>query len=110
MSQRLRPDVLNYTYYPVLLSGLQFSQSANPGANPTFTVELSLDNGGNWNALTTTATVDRFGRGSVSFTPTQTTAGNTALVRVTANGTALPPAVSAAPFLIADGGHSHFVN
>ncbi len=96
--------------YPALLSGIEVS-AANPAgvANPTANVQLSTDNGATWTTLATGVSMDRFGQGSYNWTPTATTTGATALIRVEANNGTQPQGVSGA-FLIANGGNSYYVN
>jgi len=54
--------------------------------------------------------VDRFGRGSLLWTPDAATSGFTGLLRVRANDGSRPQDVSDGPFLIAATGHDYYVN
>ncbi|HEY9108125.1 MAG TPA: right-handed parallel beta-helix repeat-containing protein, partial [Roseateles sp.] len=76
-------------------------------AGTVVTVEVSLDGGQHWSAVATGG-IDAQGLGQASWTPTQATAGNTALVRIaTATGVADQ---SDEAFLIAAAGSSYYVN
>ncbi len=102
--------LVNDTYYPALLSGIEVT-AANPlgVAIPTVNLQLSTDNGTTWTPLASGVGMDRFGRGSFTWTPTTTTTGATALIRVQANDATQTQGLSGA-FLIANGGTSYYVN
>ena len=104
-------DLVNVTQDVALLSGIEVTADNPAGvANPTVNLDLSTDNGGSWTTLATGLTMDRFGRGSYMWTAGPETAGNTALIRVTANDGSQPQDTSDEPFLIANNGHDYYVN
>ena len=57
--------------WSAILNGLKLT-AANPAgvANPKVDLQLSLDNGSTWSTLASGLTMDAFGRGSYSWTPT----------------------------------------
>jgi hypothetical protein len=103
--------LVNKTSSPALLSGIEVT-AVNPAgvASPTVALQLSTDSGVNWNSLATGLTMDRFGYGSYSWTPTAATLGATALIRAVASDGSQPQDVSDSAFLIANGGHDYYVN
>ncbi len=86
--------------------------AANPAgvAAPTIDLELSTNNGASWTPIANGLAVDRFGSGSFMWTPSDTTAGRTALIRATANGSQAVHDSSDDPFTIVDGTHDYYVN
>ncbi|WP_256361565.1 malectin domain-containing carbohydrate-binding protein [Methylomonas koyamae] len=67
------------------LNGLELRQAnANGVANPVLSLEASTDNGASWTTVATGLTMDRYGRGQTTWTPTDETVGNTALLRISA--------------------------
>ncbi len=93
------------------IAGIELT-SANPQgtANPTANLEVSTNNGASWSTIAQNIAMDQYGRGSYTWTPTAESAGNTALVRVTANVPGAPSDVSDTPFLITNGGHDYYIN
>ena len=73
-------------------------------------VEASLDNGASWQVIQGAATLDTYGSGAVSWTPTGTSNGNSAVVRVTANATVPVSDGSDAGFTVTNGGHDYYLN
>ncbi|MBI5618467.1 MAG: tandem-95 repeat protein, partial [Gammaproteobacteria bacterium] len=104
------------TSYTAMISGIEIRRLNTQGvANPIVNLELSTDNGLSWTTVVTGVTLDRYGRGQAQWTPTTETVGNTALIRAVA--TINPPSgaitvsdVSDEAFLIANGGHTFYVN
>ncbi|HVT26923.1 MAG TPA: right-handed parallel beta-helix repeat-containing protein, partial [Lacipirellulaceae bacterium] len=78
--------------------------------SPTANIELSTDNGASWTTIAQNVATDSSGHGSYSWTPTAESAGNTALIRVTANVSGAPHDVSDTPFLITNAGHDYYIN
>ncbi len=96
----------NLTSNPAILSGIEVDKVTAQAASQTATVQVSPDGGTTWETVSTTAPIDAYGNGSVSWTPNFTTTGNTALVRVIANGVT---GVSQG-FLVANGGNDYYIN
>src|SRR5262249_17661142 len=76
----------------------------------TMNVELSLDSGKSWSTLAANVGLDAHGLGSLQWTPTVETNGNTALIRVTANIDSQAQGISSSPFLITNAGHNYYVD
>ena len=91
-----------------MVSGIELTQ-ANPlgVASPTANVEASYDNGATWSPVASNVAMDRFGRGSVAWTPAQATSGNAGKIRVSAASIA---DLSDNAFLVAPQGHDYYVN
>ncbi|MBI4695685.1 MAG: right-handed parallel beta-helix repeat-containing protein, partial [Gammaproteobacteria bacterium] len=104
------------TSYTAMISGIEIRRlNAQGTANPTVSLEASLDNGTTWATIATGVALDRYGRGQAQWTPTTETSGNTALIRATATmdtplGTVSVSDVSDEAFLVANGGHTFYVN
>ena len=96
----------NLTSNPAILSGIEVDKVTAQAASQIATVQVSPDGGMTWETVSTTAPIDAYGNGSVSWTPNFTTTGNTALVRVIANGVT---GVSQG-FLVANGGNDYYIN
>ena len=80
-------------------------------AAPTFNLDLSGDNGATWTPLAANQPVDRFGRGSYTWTvPANQPLGSQYLVRVTSNDGIHAQDVLTRPFLITNNGHDYYVN
>ncbi|RZL38827.1 MAG: hypothetical protein EOP35_04955, partial [Rubrivivax sp.] len=97
-----------------LINGIEILRVV-PAADLQATVDLqtSLDSGTTWQTLATGLSMDRFGDGHYSWTPDQTTAGNTALIRAVlrhGDGSLAAQDRSDEPFLIANGGTDFYVN
>jgi hypothetical protein len=77
-------ELISQTNNGAVISGIEVLK-ANAGgvATPTADLEVSIDGGASWSPIASGLAMDRFGRGSVNWVPTQETAGNQALVRVT---------------------------
>ena len=74
------------TFVGAILSGFRVSQAVAGGAaSQTANVQVSTDNGANWNTVATNQPLDVEGRGSFTWTPSAATNGATAPVRVIAN-------------------------
>jgi hypothetical protein len=85
-------------------------QTSGIAGGSTATIELSLNSGASWTTIAQNAAIDQNGRGTYSWTPTAESAGNTALIRITANVTGAPQDISDRAFLITNGGHDYYVN
>jgi len=97
----------NYNYDP-LLCGIELVRATPQGtASPTADVDVSLDNGATWTTIAAGVAIDRYGNGQATWTPSASTSGNTALVRVRSGGTS---DVSDAAFLVANAGRDFYVN
>jgi Ca2+-binding RTX toxin-like protein len=92
---------------PATLAGIEIEQATASTASQTAKVEVSPDNGQTWQLVEDNVALDRFGNGSVAWTPGFITNGNSALVRVTAGGVS---AVSERGFLVTNSGHDYFIN
>ncbi|MFZ5919182.1 MAG: right-handed parallel beta-helix repeat-containing protein, partial [Chloroflexota bacterium] len=105
-------ELINQTVnYPALLSGIEILKANAQGvAAPTADLEVSLDNGASWTPIASGLAMDRYGRGSYTWTPTQETAGNTALIRAIGHAGVEVSDVSDEGFLIANGGAHYYVN
>jgi len=106
----LRID-LNNVASVAILSGIELVRS-NPGGvnSPTFDIDVSSDNGGNWQSVATNRTVTRFGTGSYDWIAGPQTNGLSGLVRVTANDGSNPVDTSDRPFVIGPAGNLFYVN
>jgi parallel beta-helix repeat protein len=95
-----------------ILSGIEVVAANAAGlAAPTASLALSSDGGVTWTALASGLPMDRFGQSSYDWTiPATTPQGSAYLIRVTADQGTQPSAVSDAPFLITNAGHSYYVN
>ena len=92
---------------PAFVDGIELDRAVPGGAAvPTANIEVSTDDGATWSPIASNVAVNRFGLGQYVWTVDRTTAGNTALVRVTSDGVS---GVSGA-FLLANGGTSYYVN
>ncbi|MCX5661643.1 MAG: right-handed parallel beta-helix repeat-containing protein [Planctomycetota bacterium] len=102
-------DLVNKTYTGAVLAGIEIL-SANAGgvAAPTFSVQLSTDNGANWSVLAAAVGVDHLGNGSFNWTAGPVS--NQDLVRVVANAAGSPQGQSKQAFLVANAGHDYYVN
>src|SRR5207247_10989039 len=69
--------------FPAIVSGIEVL-AADPGGvtAPAADVEASTNNGLSWMPIAAGVPLDRFGNGSVTWTPGPATTGATALVRV----------------------------
>ena len=94
-----------------IISAIEIT-AANPNgvASPTLDLELSTNNGASWTPIANGQSVDRFGSGSLMWTPSDTTAGRTALIRATATGSQVVHDSSDDAFQIVDGTHDYYVN
>ena len=79
-------------------------------SHDTVNVELSLDSGNSWTTLAVNVGLDSHGLGSLQWTPTVETIGNTALIRVTANIDSQAQGISSSPFLITNAGHNYYID
>ncbi|MBM4013282.1 MAG: hypothetical protein FJ286_18305, partial [Planctomycetes bacterium] len=96
-----------YNYDP-LLCGIELVRATPQGTtSPTADVDISLDNGGTWTTIASSVAIDRYGNGQTTWTPSATTSGNTALVRVRSGSTS---DASDAAFLVANAGTDYYVN
>ena len=95
----------NLTYNSPIISGIEVDKVTAPAASQTATVQVSPDGGTTWETVST-APVDAYGNGSVSWTPNFTTTGNTAQVRVTVNGVT---GVSQG-FVVANAGNDYYID
>ncbi len=95
------------TYWGAELAGLEVDQVTQGAAGQTAKVEASPDNGQSWELVAASAPLDSHGIGNVAWTPDFQTGGNSALIRVTVNGTV---GVSTVPFLVATPGHDYYIN
>ena len=105
-------DLVNLTTNPAFINGIEILR-VNPAGvvAPTATVEASLDNGATWASIPGTVAFDRYGNGSLAWTPSTPSNGNTVLLRATATtGSVTVQDVSDVPFLIANGGNAYYVN
>ena len=100
-------ELTNKTFNSAFLAAVEVDKVTPPAAQQTAKVEASPDNGQTWQLVAAAAPIDGYGYGSVSWTPNFITAGNTALVRVTANGVS---SVSNQGFTVANAGHDYFIN
>ena len=98
--------------YGAVISGIEVLRANAQGvATPTAELEVSLDGGANWSPIASGLAMDGRGRGSYVWVPTQETAGNQALIRVTGHaGDAVVQDQSDEGFLIANGGQNYYVN
>lgn len=98
--------------YGALISGIELLKvNAGGVAAPAADLEVSLDNGATWSPIASGLAMDRYGRGGYTWTPTQETNGNTALIRATGHAGATSVSdVSDEAFLIANGGQHYYVN
>ena len=97
--------------YPAILSAIELTQPNPAGvASPSATIELSTDDGVNWLPIAIAQPTDFLGNGSFLWTAGPETAGNTALIRVTASTPGAPRDISDAPFRIANGGIDYYVD
>ena len=95
------------TTNPATLAGIEIDKPTTSAAVQTAKVEVSPDNGTTWELVGNAVPIDAYGDGSVSWTPDFITNGNTALVRVTVDGTA---ALSRQPFLVTNAGNAYYIN
>ncbi len=105
-------DLINDSpVFAALLAGIEIARPNATGSTVTSNVDVSLDNGLTWNPIAAGVASDRFGSGSISWTPSTPTAGSTALIRVTStNGLRTLSATSDQPFLVAPAGHDFYVD
>ncbi|MCQ8183751.1 malectin domain-containing carbohydrate-binding protein, partial [Methylomonas sp. SURF-1] len=114
--QGLSVELVNKTNNSAILSGLELRQAnANGVANPVLSLEASTDNGASWTTVATGLTMDRYGRGQTSWTPTAETVGNSALLRITATINPIGGSITVSDssdegFLIANAGKAYYVN
>jgi Malectin domain/Right handed beta helix region/Periplasmic copper-binding protein (NosD) len=95
----------------VILSGIEITRILPPQPTWTAAIDVSLDNGATWTNIASGLSLDRLGDGSFAWTPTAATAGTQGLLRITAtDGVHTVADQSIAPFMIAPGGHSYYVN
>ncbi|MBM4013130.1 MAG: hypothetical protein FJ286_17510, partial [Planctomycetes bacterium] len=85
---------------------IQF-RSAGLAGTAAVDVAVSLDNGISWTTVATAVPLDSAGRGQATWTPTTTTSGNTALIRVQSGSVS---DISDAAFLVANAGTDFYVN
>lgn len=85
-------------------------QTSGISPQATANIEFSTNNGASWSTIAQNVAMDQFGRGSYSWTPITESAGNTALIRITANVSGAAHDVSDTPFLITSGGHDYYIN
>ncbi len=89
-----------------VLAGLElWTANAGGAADPTVDLEVSHDGGGTWAPIATDVALDRFGRGTFTWTVTGPET-DSALIRVTNN----PADTSDAAFQIANSGAAYYVN
>jgi len=95
-------------YYQMEINALELDQVVvGAPVSATGNVEISTDNGANWSLIGSNVAINRFGQGELNWTVDRTTAGSTALVRVTVGSA---QAVSRTPFLLAPASTSYYVN
>jgi parallel beta-helix repeat protein len=101
---------VNETYYGAILSGIEL-RTPNVGgvSDPQVALDLSTDTGSIWTPLSTGESMDVYGRGSLPWTATPQTSGNTALIRASALNGTMPQDESDAAFLIANAGTEYYV-
>ena len=86
--------------YPAILSGIELTAAQSGGvAAPTADIDVSTDNGATWISIATGQPMDRFGRGSFTWTAGPATGGNDGLLRVRATTGSNPQDMSDRPFL-----------
>ncbi|MCA9061773.1 MAG: right-handed parallel beta-helix repeat-containing protein, partial [Planctomycetaceae bacterium] len=76
----------------------------------TVKVEVTVDNGVTWTLIEPRAVMNAVGSGSVLWTPSVETTGNTARIRLTLNDNSAISSQSAEPFLITNGGRDFYIN
>ncbi|MEW6157227.1 MAG: right-handed parallel beta-helix repeat-containing protein, partial [Verrucomicrobiota bacterium] len=107
----LRIQLMNRTNTPAIISGIELLASFQTPTPPATThIELSLDGGANWSPVTSGVATDRLGRGALQWTPTQESAGNNALLRLTASSGDRTARSQSQAFLITHAGREYFIN
>ncbi len=101
-------DAIGVGVSNVPIAGIEISRRIPAGtADKKAKVEVSLDNGQNWQTIANNVALDRYGTGSVDWRPDTQTNGNTALVRVTVGDIS---DTSDKPFLITNSGHFFYID
>ena len=105
-------NLVNDTYTGAVLSGIEvFAPNSNGVANPTVNLQYSPDSGTTWSTIVTNLTMDRFGRGSYTWSiPTTLASGNQYLIRAVSNDGTNPTGASPQAFQITNNGHNYYVN
>jgi len=103
--------LVNKTYGGVVLAGIELT-ALNPAGmvSPPVDLELSTNSGATWQSIATRLPLDRYGRGSFTWTAGPETQGNTALFRVRSPVDGRVQDTSDSAFLIANSGVDYYVN
>ena len=90
----------------IAVSGLEVDRKTPAVAGATALVQASPDGGKTWVTISSSAAVDAYGQGAVTWTPNFVTNGNAGEVRVTVAGAA----ATVGGFLVANGGNDYYIN
>lgn len=94
-----------------VLSGIELLRAIPTGDTvASSSVQVTTDNGVHWTTLATAVPFDRYGRGSLVWTPSDETMGNAAIVRIVSNHGANAGDLSDDGFLVANAGNHYYIN
>ena len=92
--------------YDAFVNGIELDQAVPGALTPLANIAVSTNNGQTWSTIATDVPINRFGQAQYDWTVDRTSAGSTALIRVT-SGTVT---ATSQPFLLANGGTSFYIN
>ena len=103
-------ELVNRTSNPAVLSAVEVTSNNPSGVpDPQVTLEVSHNDGSSWEVIATDLSMDRFGRGSHTWTADNVPT-NDALMRVTPQDGSSPPDISDESFLITDAGTEYYIS